>query len=287
MIFRQVALVSEIPQVSHSQLTVVSAALQKQLMRDFAPVWEIQASVDAFVQLEDVPLGYWPVMIRTDIGYAGAAGIHLDNEGQPFGLVQWSSTWPLTTSHEIMEMLVDPDGNQMRASNSIKKGQGRVQYLVEVCDPSEADQFGYSVNGITLSDFYTPHFFDPVASSSVRYSFTGAIKKPRQVLKDGYLSWLDPATGHWWQQTFFGKKATFRDLGVMAKGAKDLRSEIERLTPVRQKFHGWSKRPAPAARSANLLTAAIPPAKAPAANTTKARLWRSQITALQKQFGPK
>jgi hypothetical protein len=287
MIFRQVALVSEIPQVSHSQLTVVSAALQKQLMRDFSPVWEIQASVDAFVQLEDVPIGYWPVMIRSDIGYAGAAGIHLDNEGQPFGLVQWSSTWPLTTSHEILEMLVDPDGNQLRASKSIKKGQGRVQYLVEVCDPSEADQFGYSVNGITLSDFYTPHFFDPVASSSVRYSFTGAITKPRQVLKDGYLSWLDPATGHWWQQTFFGKKATFRDLGVLSQGSQDLRSEIEQRTPVRQKFHGWSKRPALATPSAHLLSAALPPAKAPAANTSKAGLWRAQITALKKEFGPK
>jgi len=287
MIVRQLALVSEIPQVTSSKLTVVSAALQKQLMRDFAPVWDIQASVDAFVQLEDVPLGYWPLIIRTDIGFEGAAGIHLDDQGQPFGLIQWSSTWPLTASHEALEMLVDPDGNHLRVANSLKKGQGRVEYLVEVCDPSEAIQFGYSVNGITLSDFYTPHFFDPVASKSVRYSFTGAITKPRQVLKDGYLSWHDPATDHWWQQTFFGKKATFRDLGTLAQGSKDLRSEIEKRTPVRQKFRGWKTRSPKPAASAVALTAALPPSKPAPANTAKASLWRAQISALKKEFGPK
>ena len=77
--------------------------------------------------------------------------------------------------------------------------QRRVRYLVEVCDPSEAGAFGYSVNGVMVSDFYTPDFFDPVPVSSVRYSFTGAIKAPRTVLKDGYISWHDPITNHWMQ----------------------------------------------------------------------------------------
>jgi hypothetical protein len=98
-------------------------------------------------------------------------------------------------------MLVDPFGNRLIASDSIKKGQGRVKYLVEVCDPSEDASFGYSVNGVLLSDFYTPHFFDPVHSSATRYSFTGAIKQPREIKKGGYLSWYDPQTKKWWQAT--------------------------------------------------------------------------------------
>jgi hypothetical protein len=52
--------------------------------------------------------------------------------------------------------------------------QGRVEFLVEVSDPSEAAQFGYTVNGIPVSDFYTPHYFDPVQANGVRYSQTGA-----------------------------------------------------------------------------------------------------------------
>jgi hypothetical protein len=50
---------------------------------------------------------------------------------------------------------------------------GRVEFLVEACDPSEAAEFGYTIDNLLVSDFYTPRYFDPVQSDSVRYSFTG------------------------------------------------------------------------------------------------------------------
>ena len=81
--------------------------------------------------------------------------------------------------------------------------QGRVNYLVEVCDPTESPNFAYSSNGILVADFYTPHFFDPVPSSGVRYSYNGNITQPRQVLRGGYLSWQDPETNLLWQQSWF------------------------------------------------------------------------------------
>ena len=97
-------------------------------------------------------------------------------------------------------------------------------------DPSEDAEFAYTVNGVTVSDFYTPQFFDPVAAAGVRYSFTGAIQKPRQVLKGGYLSWVHPPTKHWWQLIFFGAKPTFRDLGKLTSSEKSLRAQIDRLS---------------------------------------------------------
>jgi len=63
-----------------------------------------------------------------------------------------------------------------------------VQFLVEACDPSEATEFAYTANGILVSDFYSVRFFDPVAARGVRYSFTGAIRRPREVIRGGYLS---------------------------------------------------------------------------------------------------
>jgi hypothetical protein len=230
---RQVALISESSRVNFNQLAVASAALQKQVLRDASPIWNVRASVDPFAALEDMPVGYWPMIIKDNIDFA-AAGIHLDRDGQPFALITAdddSDVWSLTASHECLEMLVDPFGNKQVAGDSTKPDQSRVSYLVEVCDPSEAAQFAYSVNGVLVSDFYTPEFFDPVVGNGVRYSFTGAIKEPRQVLEGGYLSWLDPETGHWWQETWFeGNQSTFVDLGELTAANGSIRAQIDRLT---------------------------------------------------------
>lgn len=68
-----------------------------------------------------------------------------------------------------------------------------------------------TVNGVLVSDFYTPHFFDPVKNASVRYSFTGAIDKPRQVLRGGYISWHNPPTTHANEDVFpQGRKRPWR-----------------------------------------------------------------------------
>jgi hypothetical protein len=235
MLIRQVALVSETDRISASALTRVGAALQRQVQRDLAPIWQITAAVSAFASLDDVPVGYWPIIIsEQDLG--DAAGIHEDQQGQPFALVRYDRGWALTASHECLEMLVDPFGNRLIPGPSPMKGQGRVEFLVEVCDPSEDTPFAYHVNGVAVSDFYTPHYFDPVAAPAVRYSFTGAIKGPRQVLQNGYLSWHDPVTDHWFQMVFFGNAPSFRDLGKQtAKAGKNLRRLLYDATPERHR----------------------------------------------------
>ncbi len=82
-----VALVSEDASIELGELMQVAAALQKQVLRDFGPVWQINADVTAFPTLESLPLDYWPIVIMDDIGAPGAAGYHDDRNGQPFSLV--------------------------------------------------------------------------------------------------------------------------------------------------------------------------------------------------------
>jgi len=234
MLNRNLALVADTEKITPSQLTTVAAALQKQATRDFGPLWDIQANVSGFAKLEDVPTDYWPVIVSDDINTPGAAGVHEDKNGQPFALVQFSDTWSLTASHETLEMLADPFGNRLVAGKSPKPGQGRVNFLVEVCDPCEDQQLAYTVNGVTVSDFYTPHFFDPIAESNVRYSYTGALKGPRKILRGGYLSWGVPQTNEWFQIVWFDTpKPVFRSLGVLSAKIKgSLRAAIDRLTPT-------------------------------------------------------
>ena len=140
VLMRQIALVSESELIPAGDVSKVAAAIQKQATRDLSPIWEISATVDDFATLEDVPVGYWAVIVRDDIEDASAAGIHEDENGQPFALVTASSdinVWSITASHEALEMLVDPSGNRLIAADSKLQGR-RVNYLVEVCDPSEA-----------------------------------------------------------------------------------------------------------------------------------------------------
>jgi hypothetical protein len=230
MIIRQIALVSESPRVSLTDLMPVCAALQKQVTRDLSPVWNIGATVDCFAALENVPPGYWSVTVMQNPPGQARGGIHEDRSGQPFALVPDDDGWSLSASHEVMEMLVDPFSRFTISGQSPRPGQGRVDFLVEICDPCQT--FGYSVNGVAVSDFYTPHYFDPVANSAVRYSFTGSIQAPRQVLKGGYLSWFDSVSGHWFQQNLFGSKTRIIDMGVLVPVPnKNFRSLIYLKTP--------------------------------------------------------
>jgi hypothetical protein len=219
MILRQIALLSTTPRVALSQLTVVSAALQKQVSRDFSPIWQVNGTVDAFATEADVPPGYWKIIVQDEIGDPRAAGYHFDPNGQPRAVVKWSAAWSLTASHECLEMLADPFGHQFASGPSIRPGQGRVTYLVEICDPCEAGQFAYTINTgwsggeILVSDFYTPSYFDPSPIKGVRYSFRGNVTQPRQVLSGGYLSWQDPTDGHVWQLFGPADMGEFRDDG--------------------------------------------------------------------------
>jgi hypothetical protein len=275
MILRHVALVSETQSISFSELGRSSAALQKQAIRDLGPVWNIHSTVDAFARLEDVPVGTWPIVIEDNINTPGAAGVHEDKDGQPFALVMAESGWSLTASHELIEMLVDPFGRRLTEGQSPKPGQGRVEFLVEPCDPSEATQFAYLINGVTVSDFYTPKYFTTVFNPADRYSHTGAIKRPRQVLKGGYLSWHDPVSDHWFQETFFqGNAPKFRDLGQLTASAKSFRRQIYDVT--HEAFAARRPQGKELTAASNALDAATD------STDSKAAKWRKQIASLKK-----
>ena len=55
MLVRQVALVPEGVDIDLAEIARVAAALQKQVTRDFSPLWQVNATVDGFASLEDVP----------------------------------------------------------------------------------------------------------------------------------------------------------------------------------------------------------------------------------------
>ncbi|MDT7604641.1 MAG: hypothetical protein QOF61_2638, partial [Acidobacteriota bacterium] len=142
--------------------------------------------------------------------------------------------------------------------------------------PSEDESFAYVINGVLVSDFYTPKYFSTVANPFDRYSHSGAIKKPRQVLKGGYLSWHDPVSDHWFQETFFsGKKPTFKDLGKLTvKSGKSFRRQIYDVT------HEAFKARRPSQQTLTSLTASQGASIEP--TSARADVWRRQIKAIKR-----
>jgi hypothetical protein len=215
LLIDHIALVSLTREIPRRDLDRAGAAVQKQLTRDFTPIWGLRATVDTFDDLSSVPSDYHLVVV---FGYAEElvghlevtigpeytarliddferdrlTGLHLNAfTRQPFALVEVSDAWSVTISHEVLEMIADPYGNRLIAAADPVDQRQRVKYLLEVCDPCQT--VWYPVNGVPMSDFYTPRYFEPVEVPGTRYSFTGEIERPLQILDGGYLTWIDPA----------------------------------------------------------------------------------------------
>jgi hypothetical protein len=213
---RNVALVAETEKIRAAELRRVENALQTRMKRDVAPVWDVTATVQAYRKLENVPAGTWTVVIRDDIRQPGAASYHSVKDNLPFTMVAYHARWPFYVSHDLLEMLIDPFGNRLTSGPDPRPGrrQKRVAYLVEVCDPCAAEANGYEIDGVRMADFCTPSFYDPEPKTGARYSFTGAVTKPFEVLREGYITWQEIKSKRWWQTVFFGDKPVHRDLGV-------------------------------------------------------------------------
>ena len=156
-------------------------------------------------------LSYLPIVLSDKSLPRGHHGFHLSADGRPFALVFRGKRWSVTASHELMEMILDPSGTltvsapslaDECAANGVKPPgytkQGMVEYLVEPCDPVE-EVDPYTIDGVEVSDFVTPAYYDSFRASGVRYSFLGSVTQPLEVCDGGYLSWCtqDPPNSIW------------------------------------------------------------------------------------------
>jgi hypothetical protein len=218
-----VALVDETNSIAADELAHVAGALNEQVLRDFAPVWHVRASVGAYPQ---APASTWAIRIRHTLDEPGALGYHTDDHNQPVSYVMLTDDWSVTCSHELLEMLADPWGSRMHGGRlpagletefrnfGLKHLTSHVSYLLEACDPPEATP--YEVGDVQVSDFLTPAWYLAHPGGKQAYSFAGGCKAPREVAMGGYVSFVAPS-GEWWQ--VFGESGglTVRDLGQFDK----------------------------------------------------------------------
>ena len=246
----KIVLVDTTGTVKPDAMAAAAEAINVQVTRDLPGYWGVNAAVSYRPDFKSIPQGMWPVQLVKTLPKTGR-GFHMTRHNQPYAKVivtPDSDDWTIDASHEVIEMLVDPYGNRLQTSNAIgiEKGRviaadGKLEYLVEACDPCEANQYAYSIDGTMVCDFITPSFYDPEVISNARYSFTGAVKAPRQVLPGGYISWVDPHTTEMRQILLVDSdKPKLRNLGRAPKNMS-LREFVESQT-----FHlAYSKRKPP------------------------------------------
>ena len=89
-------------------------------------------------------------------------------------------------------------------------------YALEVCDAVEADGLGYEIDGVLLSDFVTPGWFEPTEAD--RMDFKQRVSQRLELGAGGYISVLDGAKG--WTQITVGESAEESPAGSRRQGVR-------------------------------------------------------------------
>jgi hypothetical protein len=197
------------------------AALQTQLRKHFAPVWDVMADLH-FVGRDRRRLPVRPAAVtplaprqRAKRGSNGAwqlvlldernasYGYHeLTRDGLPLGKVflreamKTRSGWTVTASHELLELLVDPETTLGTLVED--RSLGPRVYSYEVCDPVQDDRFATEVDGVAVSDFVYPAWFEPWRKrGSARFDHAEKLRLPFQVPRGCYAMFYDVKKRTW------------------------------------------------------------------------------------------
>jgi hypothetical protein len=157
----RVAVLNRSTVATDDEVHAITSALQKQVDRHFSPTWGIGAKLH-FVPSTDMTSWsqQWNLVVLDTSDEANALGYHdLTPEGLPLGKcfaktdLAYGAKLSVTMSHELLEMLGDPNINLCSQADD-----GTI-YAYENCDAVEADDLGYDIDGVTVSDFVLPEWF--------------------------------------------------------------------------------------------------------------------------------
>lgn len=187
-------------------------AINRQIQEDFAPYWGMSATLRLEGRsaqepdvLETADLrGDAVIYLWNDSDVEGAIGYHFRNmRGIPYGFVfteiarSLNEPWPVTLSHEALEMIADPEANLL-VMGPHPTEQRDVFYWYEMCDAVQGET--YEIDGVPVSNFLLPLYFTgtrDVDEPGARNDFLGT-PYPNGPLRSfginpgGYAGFFDP-----------------------------------------------------------------------------------------------
>lgn len=222
----QISVINESTVLADNDVPPVIAALQKQVTDDFCPVWGTNAELKMVAKGTPPPAGTWWLVLLDDSDQANALGYHdLTTEGLPIGKVfagsdlKAGTSWTVTASHELLEMLADPNINlTVFAQNTNTAG---ILYSYEVCDACEDESLGYKIENVLVSDFVYPAWFESFRTEdSTQFDRMHKMHNPFELLAGGYIGIFNVSVGSGWTQ-----KTNQRATNLLNRGAVGTRRE--------------------------------------------------------------
>lgn len=180
--------------VRDQDVKTMADAVAAQVRDHFAPAWQIPANPVAYLEKGAPRPTSGAVLTVVDnpdqpgvlgwhtegghgviYGYVFAAPV-LDHGGQV--LTGATYTVAATLSHEVLETIADPHVNLWAT------GPSGTLISQEVCDPVENGS--YEINGVSVSNFVTPNWFDAQAAPGAAMDHLGRVSRPFQMDRGGY-----------------------------------------------------------------------------------------------------
>ncbi len=205
------------------------AALQQQVREDFGPVWGVEVELTVVPKrcVRERHPGHWGLILLDDEKKGDdyedpVLGYHdLTRDGLPLARVfvnrvPQGQDWTHVASHELLEMLADPDTNATVYDHP--DALTALFYAREVCDPVGAYENGYPRGGRHVSDFVFPTWFERGASArsseAVRFDECRRTRAPFEILPGGYIGVFDPSISAWRVKGHDGELDEPRELGT-------------------------------------------------------------------------
>jgi hypothetical protein len=190
-----ISVVNRSKTVSDAEIQRNLRALQKQITRDFEPAWGWGANLRFDAKTFDMKL------IIKDRARGGDLGYHLEG-AKPVGYIfamddrDEEGEYTSTLSHELLEMIADPNANLYSAGKFHLYGKTRVGFFaLEVCDPVQENY--YRIDGVRVQDFVRPEWFEQDhKKGAMKMDHMGVIDAPFTLAEGGYAEVFSKGRWH-------------------------------------------------------------------------------------------
>lgn len=188
-----VSIINDSATLKGRNLVPILEALAKQLFRDALPVYGQVPALELATMTDRSPDADAIIFIVDEPDIDGALGYHDEVAGGLFyakifvkpiienggSLQTGANSVSATISHELLEMLGDESANKWA-----DRTDSLASYAFELCDAVQNDS--YDIDGVAVSNFVYPAFFDEKAAADSRFDYLGKLSAPFEMTSGGY-----------------------------------------------------------------------------------------------------